>query len=284
METIKLYWDGILTGLYEQESEPWLQRKVQGYKDRGQKVERGTFNILPYHRVTYEEVEEIQYLLKVRFFIKDGKKPYVEEGIYPCKAKTSGKALQEHSVNTEKILPKEKAFLSPFIEKESEARDPFTYDRREAVRYAERWWDSYNPAYKHFEVDCTNYISQCLHAGGGRMWGQPNRSKGWWYGSGNWSYSWSVAHSFRWYLSGARQGLVAHEVSEASDLSVGDVICYDFQGDGRFDHTTIIVSKDSHGEPLVNAHTTNSRQRYWTYTDSTAYTSDIKYKFFHIGG
>lgn len=73
------------------------------------------------------------------------------------------------------------------------------------------------------------------------------------------------------------------EVERASDLYPGDVICYDFQGNDRWDHTTLVVAKDSQGMPLVNAHTDNSRHRYWSYEDSTAWTEDCRYKFFRIG-
>ena len=87
----------------------------------------------------------------------------------------------------------------------------------------------------------------------------------------------------RWYLSGARYGVKGKVVERASDLLLGDVICYDFEGDGRWNHTTIVVAKDENGEPLVNAHTSNSYHRYWGYEDSTAYTPQIQYKFFRIG-
>ncbi|MCZ4150937.1 hypothetical protein BZG21_41870, partial [Escherichia coli] len=40
------------------------------------------------------------------------------------------------------------------------------YRRDLAVAYADQWWNSINPAYEEFEVDCTNYVSQCLFAGG----------------------------------------------------------------------------------------------------------------------
>lgn len=114
------------------------------------------------------------------------------------------------------------------------------------------------------------------------MRGYPNRGKGWWMRSGNWSYSWTVANSMRWYLPSSNSGLRAEEVSSPDQLLIGDVICYDFQGDGRFDHTTIVTGKDASGMPLVNAHTYNSRMRYWAYEDSTAYTPNIKYKFLTI--
>lgn len=115
------------------------------------------------------------------------------------------------------------------------------------------------------------------------MRGAPNRNQGWWYQHDNWSYSWAVAHSLRWYLSGSTQGLKGREVSSPQELSPGDVICYDFQGDGRWDHQTIVVTKDAQGMPLVNAHTDHSRHRYWSYEDSTAWTPNIQYKFFRIG-
>lgn len=164
-------------------------------------------------------------------------------------------------------------------------QDDRRYDRQQAVSYAHRWWNSYNPQFKQFDVDCTNYVSQCLWAGGAPMSYARERSKGWWYRFGDppsWSYSWSVAHSLHWYLAGSQSGLRGKEVSSARQLEPGDVICYDFDGDGRWDHNTIVVGKDRSGEPLVNAHTTNSRNRYWAYRDSYAWTPEIKYKFFHI--
>ena len=64
-----------------------------------------------------------------------------------------------------------------------------SYNRQAAVDYADRWWNSANPAYPYFEVDCTNFISQCLRAGGAPMRGYPNRSNGWWLQGGTCSYT-----------------------------------------------------------------------------------------------
>lgn len=152
------------------------------------------------------------------------------------------------------------------------------YNRGAAILYAEKWWDSRNPAYPSFEVDCTNFISQCLHAGGLPMHGYPNRSKGWWMRTNSWSFSWSVAHSLKWYLDASDAAVRVWDVSE---LKQGDVICYDFEGDGRINHTTIVTAIRS-GDPLVNAHTSDSRMRNWEYTDSSAYTPSIKYYFYTI--
>ena len=155
------------------------------------------------------------------------------------------------------------------------------YNRQAVVQYANKWWDSYNPAFPVFDVDCTNYVSQCLLAGGAPMRGYPSREKGWWVQGGTWSFSWSTSHSLRWYLDSSTKGLRAKKVSTASELQLGDVICYDFEGDGRFDHSTIVTGFNENG-PLVNAHTNNSISRDWRYTNSMAYTSQTRYIFFHI--
>ncbi|WP_163529407.1 amidase domain-containing protein [Halobacillus ihumii] len=283
MDALRKYWEDIMKRLLDQKEEPWLECKVKNLHERGQLVKRATFNVKPYHRVRYERVSDISYMLSLSLLIKDRQDYYLEEGVYRCKAFLNGGKLIDQVTETETSTTGEERLASAFTDNHQEQRLPFKYDRRAAVQYAERWWDSYNPAYNHFDVDCTNYVSQCLRAGGAPMWGQPNRGKGWWYSGSNWSYSWAVAHSLRWYLSGARQGLTAKEVTDAALLSPGDVICYDFEGDGRFDHNTIVVKMTSKGLPLVNAHTMNSRHRFWDYEDSTAYTPAIQYKFFKIG-
>jgi len=159
------------------------------------------------------------------------------------------------------------------------------YNRVKAVEYANIWWNSYNPRFKVFEDDCTNFVSQCLWAGGAPFsFGE--RSRGWWYkGEGNtanWSFSWAVAHSLRWYLANSNSGLRATEVANPRDLELGDVICYDFDGDGKWQHNSIVTAKSLNGFPLVNAHTVNSRNRDWSYESSTSWTERIKYKFYHI--
>ncbi|HZG77655.1 MAG TPA: amidase domain-containing protein [Paenibacillus sp.] len=162
------------------------------------------------------------------------------------------------------------------------------YDREAARAYAERHWNEPNPQFIHFDVDCTNYVSQCLYAGGAPMHYGAGRESGWWYrgrsgGREMWSFSWSVAHAFHWYLmSGRNEGLAAERVPEPTDLTIGDVICYDFDGDGRFEHTAVVTGADGAGRPLVNAHTTNSRARYWDYRDSYAWTDRTVYRFFRI--
>lgn len=159
------------------------------------------------------------------------------------------------------------------------------YNRIQAVQYAETWWNGSNPRYRKFEDNCTNYISQCIHAGGIPMAYNSRRDQGWWYRGGweNWSYSWSVAHALQGYLSSGGT-MKARSVGSPQDLQPGDIICYDFDGNGRWEHNTIVTAKDASGMPLVNAHTVNSRRRYWDYRDSHAWTPQCKYRYYHLGG
>ncbi|MEK8131116.1 amidase domain-containing protein [Paenibacillus filicis] len=162
-----------------------------------------------------------------------------------------------------------------------------TYNRRAAADYADQWWDKGNPNYLTFEVDCTNYVSQCLFAGRAPMNYTGKRDSGWWYKgrSGTqelWSYSWAVANSLPFYLTTSRLGLQGREVSSPQELDLGDTISYDWNGNGRFEHSTIVTAKDPDGMPLVNAHTVSSKHRYWSYTDSYAWTDKTRYRFIKI--
>jgi hypothetical protein len=154
------------------------------------------------------------------------------------------------------------------------------YDRVRAYKYAELWWNSYNPQFQKMQGnDCTNFASQVLLAGGIPMVNTGSRSSGWWYRGKSWSYSWAVAHSMRLALP---RYLHAQGVNDPRLLKVGDVICYDWDGDNRWQHNTIVVDFDAYGYPLVNAHTIASHRRYWDYRDSYAFTSRTQYLCFHI--
>lgn len=268
---------------FDEKEREAFKRKSESVVKRGFEIIKGNAAAQVMGTKRYFGQEVIEYLINFEYLIKQKNDLYVEEQVEIRKAILSGDSIVEDRLLHEDY---EEIPIPETIESGDERNQvQYEYDRLKAVQYAEKWWNSYNPNYKKFDVDCTNYISQCLHAGGAPMTGFGDRSKGWWYSGDNWSYSWSVAHAFRWYLSGDHtSGLQAKEVLHATELEPGDVICYDFEGDGRWDHTTIVTAKDENNEPLVNAHTYNSRMRYWKYEDSTAYTPNIKYKFFHILG
>ena len=146
-----------------------------------------------------EEIEAVTYQVHFQYLIQQGSRIYMEEEVEKRKAEFYKGIL----VDDMEILPYQvesvNEIFKPSIEEEvgEERGGGFVYNRLKAVQYAERWWNDHNPAFKKFDVDCTNYISQCLHAGGAPMRGYPNRGKGWWMRNNNWSFSWSVANSLR---------------------------------------------------------------------------------------
>ncbi|QDK68293.1 amidase domain-containing protein [Bacillus halotolerans] len=240
--------------------------------------------------IDYVQVEDdgtacIRYIIHFEYLYKeqDGSL-YMEEQIEERVAFVYDQIL----IKDQEVIKKPAGFSEgqSIIDYSQEEREAFgrafQYDRLGAVQYAEKYWNKRNPAYKNFSDNCTNFISQCLHAGGAPMRGHPNRGSGWWMKQSSWSYSWTVAHSMKMYLTNSKAGLRAVRVKSAEELVPGDVICYDFEGDGRFNHTTIVVAKDKGNMPLVNAQSYDSRMRYWSYEDSTAYTPSIRYAFFHI--
>ncbi|MCL6626209.1 amidase domain-containing protein [Alicyclobacillus shizuokensis] len=159
------------------------------------------------------------------------------------------------------------------------------YDRVKALRYAELWWNRPNPQYVYFRADdCTNFASQCLYSAGVPMHDTGDRASGWWYrfndsGADTWSLSWSIANALHLYLVGQVQ---ATELASARELKIGDLIFYDWNGQGRYGHSTVVVDFDQQGDPLVNAHTDASYHRHYLYLDSRAWSPQTRYAFVHL--
>lgn len=73
-----------------------------------------------------------------------------------------------------------------------------SYNPSIAVKYATDWALARNSAYTSFSSDCTNFVSQALHAGGFR-----NTATTSVYGSNYWYYSTSSKYSHTWVNSHA---------------------------------------------------------------------------------
>lgn len=137
------------------------------------------------------------------------------------------------------------------------------YDRQSAVEYAMKYALVPNKKYRYFGVnqriggDCTNFVSQCLKAGGMPL--SYNKKNPWWYNfeaSANvCSLSWSVAHSLFWYLKknaeNNSKGAKALETNNISDLELGDLVFYENKR-GLIFHSTIITAFNE--VPLVSQH------------------------------
>ena len=63
------------------------------------------------------------------------------------------------------------ALVAVLVARGGHAAVTVTYDRAAAVRYADTWALSRNPAYWSSQTDdCANFVSQCVAAGGLRRW------------------------------------------------------------------------------------------------------------------
>ncbi|MBN2982077.1 amidase domain-containing protein [Cohnella algarum] len=262
---------------YEQDRFPWLEERVE--KERIRLIKSGT-------RWRVDGIEPIateQHPLPMAHANRE----LVDEYGWPSRPVLPSIPL----IKTDAEVPaRSKVYAGPGTSGswEDGYERSMPYRREEAVAYAERWWDRPNPAFENFDVNCTNYVSQCLFAGGAPMNYTGRRETGWWYkgrsgGQELWSFSWAVANSLQHYLSAPRAfGLRAEAVDSPRQLQLGDVICYDWDGNGGYQHNTIVTAFTPDGMPLVNANTVSSRRRYWDYRDSYAWTEQTRYRFFHL--
>jgi hypothetical protein len=156
------------------------------------------------------------------------------------------------------------------------------YNPANAAAYADLWWHSRNSAYKNFDPnDCTNFVSQSLHAGGYPFQndgGSNTHYQNWFidslpFGQWNWSHTWSVAPdllNFLYYDSpgGSPIAYKAPLQGGTSGGSTGDVIFYDWSDSQGVSHDAIQVAYGT--DPvsgwvgsLVDAHATDHRHAIW---------------------
>lgn len=134
------------------------------------------------------------------------------------------------------------------------------------INYAKKWAFSRNPAYYDFQNiggDCTNFVSQCLYAGGAVM--NYTRDTGWYYSSLNdraaaWT---SVEYFYKFIVTNKGVGPFGR-VIPLDRIRPGDVI--QLGTNSRFYHTLLVVN--IHGRiPYIAAHTFDAFNR-----PLTAYT------------
>lgn len=163
------------------------------------------------------------------------------------------------------------------------------YSGTAAAQYADTYWSTYNPAYPSFANkggDCTNFVSQALFAGGIQMRTSPTYGgNAAWYMLQNhrkfsYSVTWVNAQDVSVFLSQHLPGVTKiadvygvspSQVVSDGDAQPGDVVLYDWNNDGIFDHESIVTASDgttnadgSTNYDEVDAHTTNREHAYWT--------------------
>ncbi|KLU63510.1 putative amidase domain protein [Peptococcaceae bacterium CEB3] len=156
------------------------------------------------------------------------------------------------------------------------------YNRAAATNYADNYVFNYNPNYYNYNSsggDCANFVSQSMYAGNAYYIDpyQELGSQSWWYNGGAGSATSKSSESWR-YCPTQRAFILGLRGTETSlsGLGLGDLIYYDWNGDGIWDHVAIVVGFDSSNNPLVDAHNTDLKHAYWTLGGAA------KYSFVHL--
>ncbi len=157
------------------------------------------------------------------------------------------------------------------------------YNREKAVAYAHRWAYDRNPAYSDFSKmggDCTNFISQCLHAGGASM--NYTRDTGWYYISlSNRAPAWTgVQPLYRFLTTNKGKGPYARLVS-AAEVHLGDLVQLSFNGGETFGHSLFIVGV---GNPRNNSNILVATHSYDSDYRPLDSWHDVVYRYIHIIG
>jgi len=134
------------------------------------------------------------------------------------------------------------------------------FEVKKCVEYAKKYAYDYNPAYYDFSLlggDCTNFVSQCLFAGGIKM----NYSElGWYYISlNNRAPAWTGVNEF-WNFGIKNNGAGFFLAPcDLRSLDLGDII--QLGNSSTFYHSLIVtgVSSSPYSEEiLVSAHDSNA--------------------------
>ena len=146
------------------------------------------------------------------------------------------------------------------------------YDRERARAYAERWAFGRNPLFTDFTGiggNCTNFVSQCLYAGGCQMNFTP--VFGWYYLSADdRAPAFTGVEYFYNFITGNEGVGPFGSESTAQALTVGDVVQLGRET-GSFYHALLVVGRDSSGDLLLAAQSDDAYARpLSTYTFSRA--------------
>ena len=132
--------------------------------------------------------------------------------------------------------------------------ETYMLDIEAELAYAEKWAFSVNPDFYDFSElggDCTNFVSQCLYAGGAVMNYTPDL--GWYYISlSDRAAAWTGVEFFaRFMFTNKSAGPFGEQVA-LREVQIGDVI--QLGTDSGFYHSLLVTGMEN-GKPYVTAHT-----------------------------
>lgn len=138
-----------------------------------------------------------------------------------------------------------------------------------ALDYAKMWainpktldpYDDYhNPQYRRHDKDCTNFVSQCLVAAGlpeDKNWNRGPKVDDRYHPPETSAYNtFTGVEKLQKYLK--NNGYEVYVDWSFVYPSAGDVVQFDWTGDGKFDHSVLCIGEDSDGILKYAAHSTN---------------------------
>lgn len=166
------------------------------------------------------------------------------------------------------------------------------YDRGGAAAYAHRWATAlrpYNPDYFDFTDyggDCTNFVSQAIHEGGGAQMVGEN-TYGWYYNSvTDRSAAWTGVYYLHKFITQYADFPAGPEGCAVSvDLAeIGDVIQFSWKGDIYWNHSVIIVQteEDLQGNLHLKVAGHTPDVDFYPYEYFLVGYPDAAYRFLHI--
>lgn len=134
------------------------------------------------------------------------------------------------------------------------------YNRSNAIAYAHKWAYGRNPSYYNFDNiggDCTNFVSQCLNAGGAKM--NYTRDTGWYYNSlYDRAAAWTgVEYLYTFLMNNKGVGPYASELP-IEFAQAGDILQLSYDGQ-IFGHSLFVVATQP--QILIAAHSDNGDNR-----------------------
>lgn len=120
--------------------------------------------------------------------------------------------------------------------------------------YLETYWSDYNSAQYGVIAgnDCVNFTSQSLIARGWEMDAE------WSYSStGGYSTAWASSTAFNSYLAAHPERATPLTDAQRDQVEVGDVVQFDWDGSGDWDHTGVVTSVDG-DTILYSSHTADN--------------------------
>lgn len=206
------------------------------------------------------------------------------------------KIRNEKIIDLQKAINKKNKIIENDIIKEKNAPNPSfrsSYNRNAAVNYALKWATSRNRQYQSYPKDCTNFVSQAVHAGGMPMKKDSKYSltpglhstTSYWYSNKfvrvnaiaySDSSSWVGVSDFYKYWAKTKTTKVAPVTGTiAYYANVGDVVQFR-RGNTDWFHSVFVTKKLSN-TILITGHTSDYRDKNITDVKGTNYYRLIKF-------